>query len=110
MTNADQGGAAALEHTLGHVFNDKAFAQTWARLLPTDQEVLKALASEVTDLHSARTLLRIGMALGLEKQPDLFARMPRGPGGYGGLYLVDALSPRIDPRQGGIVEPDDPGQ
>ena len=67
MTNADQGSAAALEHTLGHVFNDKEFAQSWARLLPADQEILKAIANDVTDLHSARTLLRIGMALGLEK-------------------------------------------
>lgn len=67
MTNADLGSAAALAHTLEHVFNDKEFAQTWARLLPADQEVLKALVNDVSDLHSARTLLRIGMALGLEK-------------------------------------------
>ncbi|MBT2322247.1 hypothetical protein J7E62_07775 [Variovorax paradoxus] len=67
MTNADLGGAVALEHTLEHVFNDREFAQIWARLLPADQEVLKALANDVTDLHSARTLLRIGMALGLER-------------------------------------------
>jgi hypothetical protein len=67
MTNADLGAAAALEHTLEHVFNGKEFSQTWARLLPADQEVLKALTQDVADLHSARTLLRIGMALGLEK-------------------------------------------
>ncbi|WP_143684552.1 hypothetical protein [Variovorax sp. KK3] len=66
-THADLGAAAALEHTLGHVFNDKEFALTWARLLPADQEVLKALANDVNDLHSAKGLLRIGMALGLEK-------------------------------------------
>jgi hypothetical protein len=58
---------AALEHTLEHVFNDREFALTWARLLPADQEILKALADGVTDLHSAKTLQRIGKALGLEK-------------------------------------------
>ena len=47
MTHADLGGAAALEHTLEHVFNDREFAQTWARLLPADQEVLKSLANDV---------------------------------------------------------------
>jgi hypothetical protein len=67
LTNADQGAAAALAHTREHVFSDAEFGKIWARLLPADQEVLKALAHGITDLHSARSLLRLGEALGLGK-------------------------------------------
>lgn len=67
LSYADQGSDAALEETRTHVFNSADFSQLWARLLPADQEVLRMLSQDITDLHSESARLRLAKALGLEQ-------------------------------------------
>lgn len=67
LTHAELGAPAALEDTCAHVFNDANYRGIWTRLLPADREVLKLLADDVTDMHSAAALRRLGVALGLMK-------------------------------------------
>lgn len=67
LTHAELGAPAALGDTCAHVFNDANYRGIWTRLLPADREVLKLLADDVTDMHSAAALRRLGVALGLMK-------------------------------------------
>lgn len=67
LAYADLGAGAALEDTQAHIFNDANFINTWERLLPADREVLRLVASGVTDLFSAASRGRLGTALGVEQ-------------------------------------------
>ncbi len=67
LAYAELGAQAALEDTQAHVFGDANFSETWRKLLPADQEVLKLLAQGVTDLHSEPVRIRLGNSLGLDK-------------------------------------------
>lgn len=44
LAYAELGPRAALDDTRAHVFNDSDYRTTWARLLPADKAVLRALA------------------------------------------------------------------
>jgi hypothetical protein len=50
--------------SLEHVFNDSGYRTVWARLLPADKAVLRALVQGVNDLHSLPTRPRLGEDLG----------------------------------------------
>jgi hypothetical protein len=52
LAYAELGSRAALDDTLGHVSNDSGYRAAWDRLLPADKAVLRALAQDVSDLHS----------------------------------------------------------
>ena len=67
LTHAELGAGAALADTQQHVFNSANFLAQWQNLLPADREVLKLLASGVSDLHSEPARLKLGQALGLAK-------------------------------------------
>lgn len=67
LAYADLGAAAALEDTQAHIFNDANFITTWERLHPADREVLRLVASGVTDLFSETSRRRLGSALGVEQ-------------------------------------------
>lgn len=67
LAYADLGAAAALEDTQAHIFNDANFITTWERLHPADREVLRLVASGVTDLFSETSRRRLGLALGVEQ-------------------------------------------
>jgi hypothetical protein len=71
LAYAELGSRAALEDTLAHVFNDSGYRTAWARLLPADQAVLRALAQGVSDLHSLPARKRLGEELGLCKAAPL---------------------------------------
>lgn len=66
LAYADLGAKAALLDTEAHVFNDANFMGTWIRMLPADREVLRLIASGVTDLFSEASRLRLAEALGFE--------------------------------------------
>lgn len=67
LTHAELGPRAALDDTVAHVFNDSDYRATWARLLPADRAVLRALAQGMSDLHSLPARNRLGEELGLGK-------------------------------------------
>jgi hypothetical protein len=67
LAYADLGARAALDDTAAHVFNDANFVTLWRQLLPADRELLRLVASGVTDLFSESTRRRLGGALGLEE-------------------------------------------
>jgi hypothetical protein len=71
LAYAELGPRAALDDTLAHVFNDSSYRPTWARLLPADKAVLRALAQGVNDLHSLPARNRLGEELGLSKAAPL---------------------------------------
>ena len=47
------------------VYLEEGFATRWDKMLPADRLVLCAVAAGETDLHGARSLVRIGKALEL---------------------------------------------
>jgi len=71
LSYAELGSRAALDDTLAHVFSDSGYRTTWDRLLPADKAVLRALAQEVSDLHSLAARKRLGEDLGLGKPAPL---------------------------------------
>lgn len=71
LSYAELGSRMALEDTLAHVFNDSGYRATWDRLLPADKAVLRALARDVSDLHSLAARKRLGQELGLGKPAPL---------------------------------------
>ena len=71
LAYAELGPRAALDDTRAHVFNDSDYRTTWARLLPADKAVLRALAQGVSDLHSLPARNRLGEELGLGKAAPL---------------------------------------
>ena len=71
LSYAELGSRAALDDTLAHVFSDSGYRTTWDRLLPADKAVLRALAQEVSDLHSLAARKRLGEELGLGKPAPL---------------------------------------
>jgi hypothetical protein len=71
LAYAELGPRAALDATLAHVFNDSGYRTAWARLLPADRAVLRALAQGVSDLHSMPARKRLGEELGLGKAAPL---------------------------------------
>ena len=71
LAYAELGPRAALDDTRAHVFNDSDYRTTWARLLPADKAVLRALAQGVNDLHSLPARNRLGEELGLGKAAPL---------------------------------------
>jgi hypothetical protein len=71
LAYAELGSRAALDDTLAHVFNDSDYRATWGRLLPADKAVLRALAQDVSDLHSLPARKRLGEELGLGKAAPL---------------------------------------
>ena len=71
LAYAELGSRAALDDTLAHVFNDSGYRAAWARLLPADKAVLRALAQDVSDLHSLSARKRLGEELGLGKAAPL---------------------------------------
>jgi hypothetical protein len=71
LAYAEFGSRAALDDTLAHVFNDSDYRATWGRLLPADKAVLRALAQDVSDLHSLPARKRLGDELGLGKAAPL---------------------------------------
>ena len=71
LAYAELGSRAALNDTLEHVFNDSGYRTVWARLLPADKAVLRALAQGVNDLHSQPARQRLGEELGLGKTAPL---------------------------------------
>src|ERR1700728_2125852 len=71
LAYAELGPHAALDVTLADVFNDSGYRTAWARLLPADRAVLRALAQGVSDLHSMPARKRLGEELGLGKPAPL---------------------------------------
>lgn len=71
LSYAELGSRAALDDTLAHVFNDSGYRAMWERLLPADKAVLRALAQDVSDLHSIAARTRLGKELGLRKPAPL---------------------------------------
>ena len=67
LAHADLGPRAALKDTQVHVFNDANFTTTWERMLPADREVLRMVASGVSNLFSESSRRRLGAALGLDE-------------------------------------------
>lgn len=67
LTHAQLGVRAAIQATKEQVFNDSEFAGYWASLLPADKEVLKLLATGVSDLHGIAARTQIANALGKDK-------------------------------------------
>jgi hypothetical protein len=67
LAYAELGPRAALDDTLAHVFNDSDYRTAWARLLPADKAILRALAQGVSDLYSLPARSRLGEELGLAK-------------------------------------------
>src|ERR1700761_8819399 len=55
LSHANLGSEAALEPTCAEVLSNDAFQQTWSRLLPADQSVLKLLAEGETDMYCEAT-------------------------------------------------------
>jgi hypothetical protein len=71
LSYAELGSHAALEDTVAHVFNDSGYRALWDRLLPADKAILRALAQDVSDLHSLAARKRMGEELGLGKAAPL---------------------------------------
>lgn len=71
VTHPQDGHAGALAYTKKHVFNDSNFIQQWQTFLPADQAILQLLAQGVPDLHGKAARLRLGQALGLEKEASM---------------------------------------
>ena len=67
LSYAELGSRAALDDTLAHVFDDSGYRAAWDRLLPADRAILRALAEDVSDLHSIAARKRLGRELGLGK-------------------------------------------
>jgi hypothetical protein len=101
LSYAELGSRAALDDTLGHVFNDSGYRAAWDRLPPADKAVLRALAQDVSDLHSLTARKRLGEELGSGKARSTryTKKCPPSPaeGGARGETRVRALP---DPGRG----------
>lgn len=70
LANAFEGIDRAIETCKQTVYLEQGYGTRWAKLLPADRLLLRAVAAGETDLHGARSLGRIGKALGLRRAAD----------------------------------------
>jgi hypothetical protein len=65
LANAFEGVDRAIENCKQSVYKEEGFAARWAKFLPVDRLMLQWVAAGHMDLHSAKSLSRLGKALGL---------------------------------------------
>jgi len=65
LANAFEGVDRAIETCKQSVYKEEGFAGRWEKLLPADRLILQWVAAGQMDLHGAKSLRRIGRALGL---------------------------------------------
>jgi hypothetical protein len=70
LGNSFEGIDRAIETCKQTVYLEEGFATRWAKMLPADRLLLQAVAAGEADLHGARSLARIGKALGLGRAAD----------------------------------------
>jgi hypothetical protein len=70
LANAFEGVDQAIETCKQTVYAEEGFAARWGKMLPADRLLLEAVAAGVADLHGARSLERLGRALGLGRAAD----------------------------------------
>ena len=70
LSHPFEGVDQAIEICKQTVYAEEGFTRRWQKMLPADRIALQLVALGEQDLHGAKTLIKIGEALGLERPAD----------------------------------------